>query len=261
MRLTAPGVNYVIACTRKRVEGFVRKILMFLVMTALAMPAFAGDADERLRESGKVLQDIVGMEDGIPKDLLNKAECVVVLPSVKKFAIGFGGSYGRGVMTCRSGAHYTGPWSEPVMMALQGGSWGLQLGGTATDFVLLLMSPRSADSLLNNEVKLGADVSAAAGPKGRTLEAATDAALRAEVLSYSRARGLFAGVSLNGATLHVDEDANAAVYGGKIKAKEILTRPGPGKAADSKLLVAELNRISPKNESDKESLKTAPSRK
>jgi SH3 domain-containing YSC84-like protein 1 len=243
------------------VEEDVRKFLVLLTAILLAVPAFADDAAKRLEESGKVLQDIVGMPDGIPKDLLDKAECVVVLPSVKKFAVGFGGSYGRGVMTCRSGAHYTGPWSEPLMMSLQGGSWGLQLGGTSTDFILLLMSPRSADSLLNNEIKLGADASAAAGPKGRTLEASTDAALRSEILSYSRARGLFAGVSLNGATLHVDEDANKALYGRDVKSKSVITVPGPGKAEEAKLLVSTLDKISPRNESDKESLKTAPTRK
>jgi lipid-binding SYLF domain-containing protein len=244
------------------VEEDVRKILVLLTATLLAMPAFAGpdDVQKRLDESGKVLQEIVGMPDGIPKDLLDKAECVVVLPSVKKLAIGFGGSYGRGVMTCRSGPHYNGPWSEPLMMGLGGGSWGLQLGGTETDLILLLMSPRSADSILNNGVKLGADVSAAAGPKGRTAEAATDAALRSEILSYSRARGLFAGISLNGASLHIDEDANKALYGKPIDAKKVIRVPGPGVPA-AKPLVATLDKVSPRNESDKESLKTAPSRK
>jgi lipid-binding SYLF domain-containing protein len=226
----------------------------------LALPALAEDPKDRLEQAGKVLQDVVGMPDGIPQDLLKKAECVVVLPSVKKVAIGFGGSYGRGVMTCRSGAHYTGPWSEPVMMALQGGSWGLQLGGTETDLILLLMSPRSADSLLKNEIKLGADVSAAAGPKGRTLEASTDAALRAEILSYSRARGLFAGISLNGATLHVDEEANKTIYGKQVDPKTLITKPGPG-TPEAKLLVSTLTKVAPRNESEKTSLKTAPSRK
>jgi lipid-binding SYLF domain-containing protein len=242
------------------VEESVRKVLAVLITLLLAMPAFASDANDRLQESGKVLSEIVAMPDGIPKDLLDKAECVVVLPAVKKFAIGFGGSYGRGAMTCRSGSHYTGPWSRPVMMALQGGSWGLQLGGTSTDLVLLLMNPHAADSLLKNEVKLGADVSAAAGPKGRTMEASTDAALRAEILSYSRARGLFAGISLNGATLHTDDDANKALYGKKIDPKVAITQPGPG-PKDAQLLVSELTKISPRNESDKSSLKNAPPRK
>jgi SH3 domain-containing YSC84-like protein 1 len=244
------------------VEEDVRKFLILLAAVLLAVSAFAKEDEvkKRLDESGKVLQEIVGMPDGIPKDLLDKAECVVVLPSVKKLAIGFGGSYGRGAMVCRSGAHYNGPWSEPLMMGLGGGSWGLQLGGTETDLILLLMSPRSADAILNNGVKLGADVSAAAGPKGRTAEAATDASLRSEVLSYSRARGLFAGISLNGASLHIDNDANKALYGKEIDAKKVIRVPGPG-VPEAKLLDSTLDKISPKNESDKESLKTAPSRK
>src|SRR6185312_7884762 len=172
-------------------------------------------------ESGKVLSEIVAMPDGIPQDLLKKAECVVVLPSVKKVAIGFGGSYGKGAMSCRSGEHFNGPWSAPVMMALEGGSWGLQLGGSSTDIILLLMNPRAADSLLNNEVKLGVDASAAAGTKGRTAEASTDAAMKDEILSYSRSRGLFAGISLNGARLHTDNDANEKIYGKEINAKKI----------------------------------------
>jgi SH3 domain-containing YSC84-like protein 1 len=244
------------------VEEVVRRILVLLTAALLAIPAFAKEDEvkKRLDQAGKVLQEIVGMPDGIPKDLLDKAECVVVLPSVKKVAIGFGGSYGKGAMTCRSGPHYSGLWSEPVMMGLGGGSWGLQLGGTETDLILLLMSPRSAEGILNNGVKLGADVSAAAGPKGRTAEAATDASLRAEVLSYSRARGLFAGISLNGASLHIDEDANKDLYGKQIDPKKAIRVPGPG-VPEAKPLVATLDKISPQNESDKESLKTAPSRK
>jgi lipid-binding SYLF domain-containing protein len=242
------------------VEVIVRKFVVFALSALLAIPAipaFAGDSvQDRLQESGKVLQEIIAMPDGVPQDLLNKAECVVVLPSVKKVAIGFGGSYGRGAMSCRSGEHYTGPWSAPVMMALEGGSWGLQLGGSSTDIILLLMNPRAADSLLNNEVKLGVDASAAAGPKGRTAEASTDASMKAEILSYSRSRGLFAGIALNGARLHPDGDANEKVYGKEINAKNIITKPG----STSELMVSELNKISPRNESDKDSLRDAPKR-
>lgn len=238
-----------------------RKVLVLLITAMLAIPAFAENPKDRLVQSGKVLQDILAMPDGIPKDLLDKAECVIVLPSVKKAAIGFGGNYGKGAMTCRSGAHYNGRWSEPVMMTIAGGSFGLQLGGQETDLILLLMNPRAADSLLKNEVKLGADISAAAGPKGRTADASTDAALRAEILSYSRSRGLFAGISLNGASLHPDDDANQAIYGHKVDPKEVITQPGPGPVKDAQLLVSTLEKISPKNESDKASLKQAPSRK
>ena len=217
-----------------------RKFLVLAISALLAVPAFAG-ADKRLDESGKVLQEIVAMPDGIPSDLLQKAECVVVLPSVKKVAIGFGGSYGKGAMSCRSGANYSGPWSQPVMMALEGGSWGLQLGGSATDIILLVMNAHGADSILHNEVKLGVDASAAAGPKGRMAEASTDAAMKAEILSYSRSRGLFAGISLNGARLHADEDANKAVYGKDITAEKVITHAGN----NSDLMISELNKISP----------------
>ena len=230
-----------------------RKFLGLVIGAALlATPAFA-DADHRLEESGKVLQEIIAMPDGVPQDLLKKAECVVVLPSVKKVAIGFGGSYGKGAMSCRSGEHFNGPWSAPVMMALEGGSWGLQLGGSSTDIILLLMNPHAADSLLNNEVKLGVDASAAAGPKGRMAEASTDAAMKAEILSYSRSRGLFAGISLNGARLHADNDANEKIYGKEINAKKIITRAGN----NSELMVSELNKISPYDKSDRESLDNA----
>jgi SH3 domain-containing YSC84-like protein 1 len=160
--------------------------------------------------------------DSIPQSVLDKAECVVVLPSVVKFAIGIGGSYGRGVMTCRGGDNFKGKWGAPTMMALEGGSAGLQLGGQATDFVLLLMSPKSASGILSSKVKLGGDASAAAGPVGREASAETDVTMKAEILTYSRARGLFAGVSLQGSTLRPDNDANKNLYGSKIDAKDIV---------------------------------------
>jgi len=168
---------------------------LLLVMSSLS--AFAQKKEEdRVTNAGDVMQEILNIPDDIPQSVLDKADCVVVLPSVLKFAIGLGGSYGRGVMTCRGGEDFKGPWGAPTMMALEGGSFGLQLGGQATDFVLLLMSSRSAKSILNSKVKLGGDVSAAAGPVGRNASAETDVTLRAEILSYSRARGLFAGISL-----------------------------------------------------------------
>src|SRR5262249_28002373 len=156
--------------------------------------------EERLENCGTVVREIMDIPDNIPPELIDKSECVVVYPSVVKAAFIVGASYGRGSMSCRTGEHYTGPWSAPSMMAVEGGSFGLQIGGQATDFVLLVMNARGAHSILKSKVKLGADVSAAAGPKGRDLSAATDATLRAEILSYSRARGLFAGVSLEGST-------------------------------------------------------------
>jgi lipid-binding SYLF domain-containing protein len=230
----------------------VRKFLGFALSALLvaALPAMA-DADHRLDESGKVLQEIVAMPDGIPTDLLQKAECVIVLPSVKKVAIGFGGSYGKGAMSCRSGANYSGPWSQPVMMSLEGGSWGLQLGGSATDLILLVMNAHGADSILHNQIKLGVDASAAAGPKGRLAEASTDASMKAEILSYSRSHGLFAGISLNGARLHADDDANKAIYGKDITPEKVIARPGN----NSDLMVSELNKLSPGSEFTRKSEK------
>src|ERR1017187_9977283 len=184
---------------------------IFLLMCAIVVVSLSAsaqkDENKRIKNAGTVMSEILNVPDDIPQDLLDKAECVIVLPSVLRFAIGFGGSYGRGVMTCRSGKDFKGPWGAPTMMALEGGSFGFQLGGQATDFVLLVMNPRGADSILSSKVKLGAGVSAAAGPKGRDASAATDVALRAEVLSYSRSRGLFAGVYLEGSTLRPDKDA------------------------------------------------------
>src|SRR6516164_3064885 len=172
------------------------------LMVALALPVYAQKKEtERVEEAGTVMKEILAAPDSIPQSVLDKAECVVVLPTVKKFAIGIGGSYGRGVMTCRGGKDFKGKWGAPTMMALEGASAGLQLGGEATDFVLLMMSSNSASSMLSSKVKLGGDAAAAAGPVGRTASAETDAAMKAEVLSYSRARGAFAGVSLEGSTL------------------------------------------------------------
>jgi SH3 domain-containing YSC84-like protein 1 len=209
---------------------------------------------DRVKDAGEVLKEILNIPDDIPKDLLDRAECVIILPSVKKFAIGVGGSYGRGVMTCRSGEHFTGPWGAPVMYALEGGNIGFQLGGQATDFVLLVMNPRGATSLLGSKVKLGADAAAAAGPKGRDTTAATDVVMRAEILSYSRSRGLFAGISLEGSTLRADNRANEKLYGHKVSAKEILRQGKAGIPASGKELVSLLNKKSPKNLSDPKSL-------
>ena len=178
---------------------------------------------ERLKESGEVMKQILDMPDkGIPKSVLDGAKCVIVMPSVKKVAIGIGGTYGRGVMTCRTGADYKGPWSAPIMMASSGGNIGFQIGGEATDFVIIVMNDQGAKSLLNNKVKLGADASIAAGPVGRTSEASTNARFKAQMLSYSRSRGIFGGVSLSGATLRPDGDANENLYGQKVKAEEII---------------------------------------
>jgi len=230
--------------------------LMVMALVGLPINA-AGDKKEadRLENCGTVVKEIMDIPDDIPQDLIDKAECIIVYPSVIKAAFVFGGSYGRGAMTCRTGEHYTGPWSAPAMMALEGGSFGLQLGGQATDFVLLVMNPRGAHSILKSKVKLGADASAAAGPKGRTADASTDATLRAEVLSYSRARGLFAGLSLEGSTVRPDNDANERVYGKKVEAEEIIFKGAVAVPPPAQKLIAYLNQKSPKNLSDPNSLK------
>ena len=211
--------------------------------------------NERLENAGAVLEDILNVPDDIPSDLLNKAECVIVVPSVVKFAIGFGGSYGRGAMSCRSGVNFTGPWSAPTLIAVEGGSFGLQLGGQSTDFILLVMNPRGADSILRSKVKLGADAAAAAGPKGRNAQAATDLALRAEILTYSRSRGLFAGVSLEGSTLRPDDGANEEVYGRKITGVQIVREGAVQTPAAASKMVSLLNSQSPNNTSDPVSLR------
>ncbi|HEV3253811.1 MAG TPA: lipid-binding SYLF domain-containing protein [Candidatus Acidoferrales bacterium] len=232
-----------------------RKFLTLVVTAALiALPVLSENKEEsRLRESGEVLKEILNIPEDIPQDLLNKAECVIVVPSTKKAAFIVGASYGRGAMSCRTGEHWTGPWGAPTMMALEGGSVGLQIGGQATDFVILVMNTRGANSLLSSKVKLGADASAAAGPKGRDAEADTDAYMRAEMLTYSRAQGLFAGISLEGSTLRPDGDANETIYGRKVDPKDIV-RGSASVPPAGRLMVEVLNKRSPKNMSDPKSL-------
>src|SRR6202142_1957212 len=236
----------------KRSASMRRILLLMVAVTLVGLPASAQkDENNRIRNSGKVMVEILNVPDDIPKDILDKAECVIVLPSVLKFAIGFGGSYGRGVMTCRSGKDFSGPWSAPSMMALEGGSFGLQLGGQATDFVLLVMNQRGADSILTSQVKLGGDVAAAAGPKGRDAAAATDVTMRAEILSYSRSRGLFAGISLEGSTLRPDNDGNERLYGKGTGGKDIVINSKIRPPTSANQLIVTLNKKSPKNRSEK----------
>jgi len=221
-----------------------------VLLAVMASPAFGQKKEqERVANAGNAMQEIMNIPDDIPQSVIDKADCVVVLPSVLKFAIGIGGSYGRGVMTCRGGKDFQGPWGAPTMMALEGGSFGLQLGGQATDFVLLLMTPRSADNILTSKVKLGGDASAAAGPVGRDASAETDVTLRAEILSYSRARGLFAGISLEGSTLRPDNGANKNLYGKEVSAKDIVFKGSVAAPPSAHLLLATLNKKSPKNKS------------
>lgn len=199
--------------------------ILFVAAPFLAEVASASDQskdDDRLKNCGTVLKEILDVPDDIPQDLLDKADCVVVFPSVLKAAFIVGGSYGRGAMSCRKGEDFRGPWGAPTMMALEGGSFGFQIGGQATDFVLLVMNESGARGILASKVKLGGDASVAAGPVGRDASAGTDASLRSEILSYSRARGLFAGVSLEGSTIRPDNGDNRRIYGKKIAAREIV---------------------------------------
>jgi SH3 domain-containing YSC84-like protein 1 len=235
-----------------------KRILPLLLAAALVgLPALFNPApargddkakdEERVQNSGEVIKEILNVPDDIPQDLLDKAECVIVMPSVIKGAFVIGGSYGRGVMTCRSGDNFQGPWGAPTMMALEGVSFGFQLGGQATDFVLLVMNPRGASAILSSKVKLGVDAAAAAGPKGRNAAADTDITMRAEVLTYSRSRGLFAGISLAGSTLRPDNDANERLYGKKLDAKDIALHGAVPVPSAARVLVGTLNQHSPKN--------------
>ena len=229
-----------------------KKMLVRIFLPILLLTTFAWANDEekdegRLRESGTVVKEILDVPDNVPQKLLDKADCVVVFPSVRKAAFGVGGSYGRGAMTCRQGEDFNGRWGAPTMMALEGLSFGFQLGAQATDFVLLVMNDRGANGILSSKVKLGADVAATAGPVGRDASAETDATARAEILSYSRSRGLFAGISLEGSTIRPDNDANEKIYGQKLPAKEIVlsrkTQPPPS----AQQLISTLDARTPKH--------------
>src|SRR5579863_1302196 len=239
-------------------ENSMKKTLLFILAAILAggsglassAPVRADDKSkdqDRLENSGQVMKEIIDIPDDIPQSLMDKADCVIVIPSVLKAAFIVGGSYGRGAMTCRSGDNFHGPWGAPTMMALEGGSFGFQIGGQATDFVLLVMNEGGARAILSSKVKLGANASAAAGPKGRDAEADTDVTMRAEVLTYSRARGLFAGISLEGSTLRPDNDANERLYGKAIDAKDVALHGAVPIPASARVLINTLNQHSPKN--------------
>ena len=226
-----------------------KRITVLSMSLLLTLPALAQQKEQtRIRESAQVLRDIIAMPDkGIPHDLLDKAECVVVYPSVKKAAFVVGGSYGRGIITCRKGPNFRGPWSAPSMFALEGASFGLQIGGQATDFVLLIMNEQGAKSVMSSKVKIGADASAAAGPVGRTTSAETDIVMKAQILSWSRSRGVFAGISLAGSTMRSDNDANKALYGKELSATEIVIEGKVPPPPAAKTLLALLNKTSPEH--------------
>jgi lipid-binding SYLF domain-containing protein len=224
---------------------------IFVAILLIASSAFAETEDRRKQESrlqnaGVVMQEVLNMPDTIPQSALDKTKCVVVIPSVMKAAFVVGASYGRGAMVCRTGKDFTGPWGAPSMMAVEGGSFGLQIGAEATDFVFLIMNERGANSILHSKVRLGGDITAAAGPVGRSAEADTDAYMRAEILTYSRARGAFAGISLEGSTLRPDGDANEALYGRKVDPHDVVLGNGPQSPEAARKLDALLDKASPR---------------
>jgi SH3 domain-containing YSC84-like protein 1 len=224
------------------------RVLLVALMLVCALPVMAQKKEnERINESAIVIKEILGMPDGIPKELLNKANCIVIYPSVKKAAFVVGGSYGRGLITCRKGQDFSGTWGPPAMFALEGGSFGFQIGAQATDFVLLVMNESGAKSVMSSKVKLGADASVAAGPVGRAASAETDIVMRAEILSYSRSKGLFAGVSLEGSTMRSDDGANKALYGKELNAKEIAREGKVSAPAAAGRLLTILRKASPKH--------------
>ena len=228
----------------------IRKMVLGLCLLFVANGLHAADNEQkRLENSGVVLEEVMSTPENIPQEVLEKAECVIVFPSVLKAAFVVGGSYGRGAMVCRTGPGFKGAWGAPAMFALEGGSVGFQIGGQATDLILLVMNNRGASSILSSKIKLGADASIAAGPKGRDASADTDAYLRSEILSYSRSRGVFAGISLEGSTLRPDNDANEAIYHHKITASEIVLGKNVAVPASGRHLVQVLQKNSPHNES------------
>ena len=220
--------------------------MLFLATTASAGSKETRKVEERLKDSGVVMSEILSMPDSIPQSVLDRTKCVVVVPSVRKAAFIVGASYGRGAMVCRTGNDFTGAWGAPSMTAVEGASFGLQAGAEATDFVFLIMNEHGASSLLHSKVKLGADIAVAAGPVGRNAQADTDAYMRAEILTYSRARGIFAGVSLDGSTLRPDDDANEDLYGERIGARKIVLGPGPQTPEAARQLIALLDKASPR---------------
>lgn len=235
-----------------------KKVLILFAGVMLLVTAAQAQKKEqdRLKHSGEVMMEILNVPEDLPRYWLDRAECVIVLPSVKKGALGVGANIGRGAMTCRSGPHFTGPWGPPAMYALEGISFGFQIGGQATDFVILVVNTSGVNHLLGSKVKLGADASAAAGPKGRDAEAATDASMHAELLTYSRARGLFAGVSLEGSTLRPDGSANNNLYGHDVTARQIVIEHKVSTPESGRLLISALEKASPRNKSDAKSLET-----
>ena len=234
-----------------------RKLLTFLtIATLFTLPLAAGEneerEDKRLENCGKILNEILNEpEHGMPQFILDRAYCVIMLPGTKKgngfiFTGGFGGTFGRGAMTCRTGDKFEGPWGAPTMVALEGVTWGLAAGGASADILVLVMNDKGASSILTSKAKLGGDVTATAGPVGRDAAAESDAMMKSELLTFARAKGLFAGAQLSGSTLRADGPANEKIYGKKVDAKDVVLHGSDAPPAAAKLLLDTLNQRSPK---------------
>jgi lipid-binding SYLF domain-containing protein len=222
-----------------------KRLVMLAVCLTIASPLFAQKKEEeRLSNAATAMQTILGENNGLPKSILDQADCVLIFPSVKKVAVGIGGSYGRGALLCRTGAKMNGGWGAPAMYKLDQGSIGVQLGSTATDFVLVVMNQKGADQILNGKTKLGGNAAAAAGPTGAQATGYNADAMKADVLTYSRSKGLFAGISLEGASMDTDDDANKDLYGKQMSAKEIISG-GQAVIPAAKPLVDALDKASP----------------
>ena len=220
-------------------------LLLFALLAVISSPAADKAKDEEtIKNATAVLQDVLS-NNSIPQDVLSQADCIVILPNVKKFAIGVGGSGGRGTLSCRAGEKFDGNWSAPAVYSIGGANVGFQLGGSSTDFVLLVMDEKGVDAVLKGKTKLGSDATAAAGPSGATKSSASVGG--ADVLSYSHAKGLFAGVSLDGATLHEDGDANKRIYGKAISAKEIVRDKAVATPDAAQSLISTLDSKIPKH--------------
>ena len=240
---------------RRQLTNVILMASLAVAVVCLLIPISAVAADDasteqaRVKSAGDALDELVTKENGIPTGLLNKSECVIILPSTKKVGFIIAGQYGRGLMSCRTGEKFDGPWSAPIMMKSSGGSVGFQAGGQATDFVILVLNDKGARALMKGKAKLGADASIAAGPVGKEAEAATNAAMSAEMLSYSETNGLFAGVSLSGTSLAPDSGANENLYGKKVTAQQIYAGEVPA-PEQAKQMLATLTEKSPKNLSE-----------
>jgi lipid-binding SYLF domain-containing protein len=245
-KLPRQGYSQFMVSTKDRKAGVMgNKLVVLVLCLAVACPLVAQrKEDERLANSATVLQQILSENNGLPKSILDQADCVLIFPSVKKVAIGFGGSYGRGALVCRDGAKMNGAWGAPAMYSLDQGSVGLQLGSTATDFVLVVMNQKGADQILNGKTKLGSNAAAAAGPTGAQATAYNAEAMNADVLTYSRSKGLFAGVSLEGASMDTDRDANKSLYGKDLTAQDIV-KGGQSIVPAAKPLIELLDKTSP----------------